>query len=1030
MNPTEPSIVDFSEIADPAALKALGLVNVSRATANLRALLPPTLPDDLRQNLWRQLRDVLPTTSDPDRALNNLDRFFEAARSRLALASLLQRDPTGLPILMTLFSTSQYLSDWLIREPENYDFLRMTEGQLYAREVLVDELVSEIDTVNDVADAMAVLRRFKHRETLRIGFCDLIAQCHVADITQQISWVAEAICEAALKFAWKQRVARWGAPIGADGRPNRFAVLAMGKLGGGELNYSSDIDLIFVYDDSGLSEQGRDAATWFDALARDFVKLLNETTDLGIAYRVDLRLRPEGSRGRMCNSLDQLLRYYDLQGRTWERQALIKARPVAGDLELGHQLLGKLEPWIYGRMLNRHDIAGIKALKRKIERRAVLEGEELTNVKTGFGGIRDVEFVIQFLQLLNGGRAPEVRVPNTLKAIESLAGAGALTLRESQLLSQNYQWLRKLEHRLQIMFDLQTHSLPDEDQELERIAWRMGYREYFGQSPSQLFQQDLREITSVNRAILNHLLRAGFDDAEDDGRPAAPEIDLVLDPAPDPQFVSQTLETHGFDQPEQAHRHLLSLAEETSLFLSSHRCRHFLASIAPTLLRKIGQTPDPDSTLRTLAGVADSIGGKAVLWELFQFQPQTLDLFVRLCASSDYLTDILRRSPGMIDDLVDSLLLEKLPDESWLSENLKQLLENAEDPEPILHSFKKAQHLRIGIRDITGRDSIQDTHRALAGVAQASLQQIAEMAFHRIVSRYAKRNRPQLPDNQMVILALGKLGGQEPNYHSDLDVIFLYDRMAAEASGDWDSSPQHVFSEMAAEVSRQVNRMGPYGKLYELDSRLRPTGKSGALAVSFDQFRDYFQSGAGDLWERQALCKARPIFGSPELQNTAADLVYQSIRSRDWNPADARAIFDMRMRMQEGSRAGNLKRGVGGTVDIEFLVQMLQLKFASRRELIVPGTIMALQALVDAGVLDADSGCRLIENYRLLRGVEARLRLMNTTARHDLPDAPRDLQKLAYLLRIDADVLVRQVDDARRENREMFHRLIDAHCEA
>lgn len=1027
MNSTQSSFVDFSEVVDPATLRALGLVNVARAAANLGSLLSPSLPDDLRQNLWQQLQNVLPTTSDPDRALNNLDRFFEAARSRLALTSLLERDPTGLPILMTLFSTSQYLSDWLIREPENYDFLRMTEGQLYAREVLVGELVSEMENVHDVADAMAVLRRFKHRETLRIGFCDLIAQCHVADITQQISWVAEAVCEAALKFAWQQRVAKWGTPKGPQGQPNRFAILAMGKLGGGELNYSSDIDLIFVYDQSGRSEQGRDAATWFDALARDFVKLLNEATDLGIAYRVDLRLRPEGSRGRMCNSLDQLLRYYDLQGRTWERQALIKARPVAGDLELGGRLLQKLEPWIYGRMLNRHDIAGIKALKRKIERRAVLEGEELTNLKTGFGGIRDIEFVIQFLQLLNGARAPEVRVPNTLKAIESLATAGALTLRESQLLSQNYQWLRKLEHRLQIMFDLQTHSLPNEAQEVERIAWRMGYREYFGQSPVQQFHQDLREITSVNRAILNHLLRAGFDDKDGDTKPAAPEIDLVLDPAPDPQFVSRTLESHGFQEPEQAYRHLISLSEETSLFLSSHRCRHFLASIAPTLLREIGQTPDPDATLRALAGVADSIGGKAVLWELFQFQPKTLDLFVRLCASSDYLTDILRRSPGMIDDLVDSLLLERLPDERWYSENLQQLLENAEDPDPILHSFKKAQHLRIGIRDITGRDSIQDTHRALADVAQASLQQITEMAFHRIASRYAAPNRQGTPANQMVILALGKLGGQEPNYHSDLDVIFLYDRAAAEASGDWESSPQHVYSELAAEVSRQVNRMGPYGKLYELDSRLRPTGKSGALAVSFDQFRDYFQSGVGELWERQALCKARPIFGDASLQRTVADLVFQSIRSRDWRPEDARAIFDMRLRMQEGSRPSNLKRGEGGTVDVEFLVQMLQLKFGDRPELIVPGTITALQTLVDAGVLDAGVGGRLIENYRLLRGVEARLRLMNTTARHDLPDDPLELKKLAYLLRIDADSLVRQIETARRENRELFHHLIEQH---
>ena len=1025
MNPVEQEMSDGPEKIR-LALSSAGIKNLDRAEANLQMLRDCGMPSDLFRSLWLQLREHLGDTSDPDMALNNLERFVLAARSPQSIGALFDRDRTGLPILLTIFSTSQYLSDQLVRDTESYDYLRMTEGQLHARHILVDELTDEMRSAKDDHGAMQILRRFKHRETLRIAFGDIIVQQRLHQVTEQISWVAEAISEAALQYCVRCLDQKYGQPLNREGSRCQYVIIAMGKLGGTELNYSSDIDLVMVYEEDGVTENNKDNAKYFERLTRDFTRLLTETTSLGAAYRVDLRLRPEGSKGRICNPVRSVLRYYDLQGRTWERQALIKARSIAGDRELGNALLEKLQPWIYRRLVNQLDISSIKALKRQIERRALVAGEQRTNIKTGHGGIRDIEFVIQFLQLLNGGSSPDVRSSNTLEAIGRLQLAEILSMQEAQLLIQNYGWLRKLEHRLQIMFDLQTHTLPESDEELEKIARRMGYRFYFGTTALEQFQKELLEVTSVNHKILDHLLHQGFGSAE--SGVVAPVVDLVLDPSPSEEMIERTLSPFGIQDPARGYLLLQALADEKTPFLSSRRCRHFLASIADQLLTEIGMTPDPDSALRELSSVTDSIGAKAVLWELFRFQPNSLHLFVRLCASSGYLTEILRRRPGMIDDLVDSLWMEQLPSQKWLEKNLEALLRGAAEPAPIIHSFKKAMHLRVGIRDILGRDPVRETHRALSDVAQVCLGSMTDLAVARVSNKYTKLSLPAeqvAKDNSFVILGLGKIGGREPNYHSDIDVIFLFDNESPTAN-ERTTSDQHFYSEIAATVTRAVTTAGRDGRLYEMDSRLRPTGQSGSLAVSFSEFQRYFASGAGQLWERQALCKARPIYGQSALRADAMRLVHRAIRIEPWQPANATEIRKMRYRMQEGSSRNNLKRGIGGTVDVEFLIQMLQLKHANRAELLVPGTLDAIGALESQGIMKSEWARQIASNYEILRSVESRLRLMNTTARHDLPESPEELAKLAFLLRVD-DVaeLLGRVEEARRSNREIFEAIFD-----
>ncbi len=559
----------------------------------------------------------------------------------------------------------------------------------------------------------------------------------------------------------------------------------------------------------------------------------------------------------------------------------------------------------------------------------------------------------------------------------------------------------------------------------------MGYRFYFGETALEQFQNELVEVTRVNHTILDHLLHQGFgfpEEGVDSEHVVAPAVDLVLDPNPSVEMIEKALRPFGIENVERAYSLLQSLSEEKTVFLSSHRCRHFFASIVDQLLAEIGQTTDPDTTLQELSSVTDSIGAKAVLWELFRFQPNSLKLFVRLCATSGYLSEILRRQPGMIDDLVDSLWMEQLPTLSWLDRNLKGLLRGAVDVGPIVHSFKKAMHVRIGIRDIMGRDPICETHRALSDVAQVCLESMTHASYQKLSGKYEKT--PLTPEeteraNRFVILGLGKIGGREPNYHSDIDVIFLFEN-DGEFRVERTTSDQHFYSEVAAAVTRSVTTAGPYGRLYDMDSRLRPTGQSGSLAVSFSEFLRYFESGAGHLWERQALCKARPIYGHPELRDRAIVLIQQAIRVEPWRAENASEIRNMRYRMQEDCSRNNLKRGVGGTVDVEFLIQMLQLKHADQTELLIPGTLDAIVALKTHGVLESQIASQLAENYEILRSVESRLRLMNTTARHDLPDQPAELAKLAFLLRMErVEDLLDQVAEARSKNREIFEAVFD-----
>ena len=766
-----------------------GLANPDLGSRNLHSL-AQHLTTDFYDALLALLDRSLPGKADPDMALNNLERLLANANGRTIFYDWLARDERNFEILIVVLSTSQFFSDLIAANPDFLDVVASSMSPSPTRQELISELEQNLNQAADDAQIMRTFRRYRQWQQVKIGVNDIVRQRPLEEITLALSLLADAVIEVALRIALKNLEVRFGQPRTSSGEPSSCVVLAFGKLGGEELNYSSDIDLMIIYDEEGTCTGKRSVLNndeFYTRLVAELVRLLSAHTDRGQAYRVDLRLRPEGNRGPTARSLASTLSYYDTLGRTWERQALIKVRPVAGNRELGDEFLRSIEGFIWRKYLSFAEINEIKSMKRRIENHSRRSGERDTDVKTGVGGIRDIEFTIQFLQLLNGGDLPVVRQRGTLNAIHALEEVGCLTDPEYRALDDTYRFLRKTEHRLQILFDWQTHRLPASSEEIRKLAMRMGYTSKdnsdinsrgmeartpaavesaqvagpvrSSQSPQRhspidepsriprlqtrdllidpldQFLHDYWEKTRLNRTILDHLLHQTFAGSETE---AEPESDLILAPDPDDSTIQQALSRYHFLDYQGAYRNLARLAQEAGPFLSTRRCRHFLASIAPQLLRAISQTPDPDSTLNNLERVTASLGAKAVLWELFSFLPASLKLYVDICSNSTFLSEILINNPGMIDDLLDSLILNQPRTCAELSEELKVLCRGVEKPEAIdaiLRSFQDKELLRIGVRDLLGQDQIRATTAALSDLAEAILLEVSNRQCEELASR-------------------------------------------------------------------------------------------------------------------------------------------------------------------------------------------------------------------------------------------------------------------------------------------------------
>jgi [glutamine synthetase] adenylyltransferase / [glutamine synthetase]-adenylyl-L-tyrosine phosphorylase len=949
-----PPAADFLDPALPppsclAALGRLGFLDPAGALANLRRLAEtPEVRDQLVPLLPRLLHHV-GASADPDMALNNLERLAAAVLDRRGLYTLLAGHPEAIPVLTTLVATSQFLADALIRSPQTVPWLLDPRVmQTRSAEAMHAEVAAACRPFRTEEARLNALRRVKRRELCRIGLRDVLADADLVTTTQELSLLADACLAQALAIVEPALHARYGRPghVADDGRrvETGFAVIALGKHGGAELNYSSDIDLCFVYEAEGETDGPEvvSSRTYFARLAERLVGALTAMTEEGTVYRVDLRLRPEGTGGALALPLAAYRTYHAVRGALWERQALIKARVAAGDEQVGQAFLDLARQIVYRPGLERAALGEIRAMKNRIDRRLRARGQQERHVKLGVGGIRDIEFHIQALQLLYGAQDP---------------------------------WLRERNSRLQILHALQTHTLPADPGELGKLARRLGYpgdRE----TAAGAFLRDYDETRRTVRAAFE-----GFFDAP--GR-EAPET---------PPWDRAAIDAVGFADRERARQNLRLLWEGPALVAVPGAVRAALRTLLPAALDGLRTVPDPDAALDALERFVAMAGPRTAYLARLASTPALLGGVLTFFTRSERLAQTLISRPELLDAL-GSAAGRPPRSARRLRAAFREFAAHGADEADRLRLFKQREELEIAWRDLVLGERSTRVEWALGELAQACVGLAWERALAEVG---AVLGEPRIDGRPVpaLIVGLGKLGGRELDYGSDLDLVVLH-------GGPSESGPAtHVyFDRVVDRLYTLLTAITRTGQVFPVDLRLRQGGKATALAHSLETLARYLEEEAA-LWERQALVRARPIVGDPALARRFLALRRARVFGPGLSDAERAEIHHVRTRMElelgrEGPGRIHLKFGAGGLVDVEFLVQVLQLTHGGRHgRLRTPSTRVALTRLGALGVLPADSARGLLEAYEFLRRLLRSLRLGQARPADCLPVTGRLLARLA-----------------------------------
>ena len=981
--------VDLLKASD---LAAVGLADPAGAAARIerlaederqRAALGATLP---------RLLEALARAPDPDQALVNLERYLEVVGNRAVLLETLATHPQACHVLLTLLGSSQFLTEILRRDPLTFYWL--LEPATLAprrREEQAAELARLTHLYHTPTRWANALRRFKRREILRIALRDLLGDADLVATTQELSTLADVLIHEAVGIATARLRDRYGAPrhrTESGGLvPTAFAVIAMGKLGGEELNYSSDVDLALVYAEDGETE-GPEVIpnrAFFLKLAEEILDLLTRLSPEGTVFRVDLRLRPEGRSGPLALSLPAYLSYYETRGRLWERQALIKARPSAGDPNLGLEFVERLQPWTYRANVTHEALQEIQAIKDRIDRQLTVRGELERNVKLGRGGIREIEFLIQALQLLYGGEDPGIRERHSLRALQRLAERGYLSWENAGLLSQAYTFLRMVEHRLQILHEFQTHTLPTTPREIGTLARRLRYPGTIAAAGATFLRDYERTTQEVHQLFSDFFTPPPAESAES------------------PPWDSATLARVGFADAEQAERNLRYLWEGPRLAPSPLRIRRALGRLFPALLEVLPSVPQPDEGLNRLETLLSRAGPRAAYLGRLSRDPTLLRRLLTVVSLSERFAWTLAAQPELIDQITDAALPRH---RRALLAAFDQLTEPA-DPLDRLRLWKRAEELRIGWVDLTTGLTHRAVGRALAILAEAAIGIAWRLAEADVMARHGRPRDKTGREISSLVVGVGKLGGREGDYGSDLDLFVLYGD-AGETDGPTPVSAHTYFDRLVSLLLQNLTAITRTGAVYQVDLRLRPGGTGAAFALPVDAFRRYVAEAA-DLWERQALIKARPVWGNPRLARGVRAILRGHVWSRGLTEAERDEIHHLRRRMerelgQEREGRRHVKFGAGGLVDIEFLVQILQLTYGDRhRALRTPNTGAALRALAREGLLDLPEARELEEAYDSLKGIVKMLRLLQLRPPDVLPPSGPGLFRLVRALGRGAD---------------------------
>lgn len=845
-----------------------------------------------------------------------------------------------------------------------------------------------LEGVGDADALMRVLRRFRRREMLRIAWRDLSGEAVLEETIVDLSRLAEVCIDEALALHYRWLVERYGTPRDAKGRAQHMVVLGMGKLGGEELNFSSDIDLIFAYPSAGETDGARPRANeeFFTSLGRKLIAALDAATPDGQAFRVDMRLRPYGTSGPLAMSFGAMETYYQSQGREWERYALIKARVVAGDRDAGAELLEILRPFVYRRYLDYGALESLREMKAMISREVRRRGME-DNIKLGRGGIREIEFIGQVFQLIRGGRDASLRQRRIVPVLRYLAGSDLLPDYGAHELIEAYEFLRRAENRLQAMDDRQVHELPEGSLQRARLALAMGFDSW--ERFAEVLERWRRKVHEHFEQVFA-LPRTERDEQADDSHLAD-----VWSAELDEGDALAILREAGFDDAEGIYQRLMQFMAGANVRALSASGRGRLDRLMPLLIRAAAVSERPDAALRRVVDVIDAIVRRTVYLSLLAEHPMALSQLVQLCAASPWIARFLARHPLLLDELLDPRSLYVPLSRRQLEQDLRGRLKDVdvldlEQQMEILRQFKQASYLRVAAADISGAMPLMVVSDYLTDVAEVVVSTVLALAYRQMAERYGKPQVQTESDTAspgFAVIAYGKLGGIELGYGSDLDLVFLYDPGEGSTDGERSVDTHVFYARLAQRMLHILTTPTPGGVLFEVDTRLRPSGKAGLLASSLDAF-DTYQRDSAWTWEHQALVRARAVAGDPRLIEGFEALrreVLAQPRERESLREEVRSMRE-RMRLNKGGTDAalfDLKQDRGGIADIEFMVQYGVLSWAPEdpRLLRFTDNIRLLDALSQTGWITADEARLLADAYRAYRSRVHKLTLQEEPAR-------------------------------------------------
>lgn len=876
--------------------------------------------------------------------------------------------------LQRILAASDFVAAQLKREPE---FFRaaFAEGEIdhsFGAGELAVKVHAHCEPASSEADFMARLRQARNRALVRIVLRDLAGKAELDEILLALSELADAACTATLSWCQQQLDAAHGRPRTAQGVEIRPVIIGMGKLGGHELNFSSDIDLIFCFPEHGETDGSRPLHTdrYFARLVADFTRLLTTLTPEGFVYRVDWRLRPFGEAGPPAVSFDAMEQYYLVHGREWERYALIKARPVAGDLAAGQQLLKNLQPFVYRRYLDFSAIDSLRDLKRKIA--AEVRRKDLKqHIKLGPGGIRECEFIVQAFQLIRGGQERSLRDNRLRPVLAHLAEAEHLQAEAAQQLDQAYVLLRRIENALQMRRDEQQHELPEDETGRAALCAALQVENWAA----------LMAQLDAARAVVSEQFGLLFQSPEEDADDETLETALNHWWEQRDDSLPVALRSAGFDEPEPVVAALVHLREARGTRVLSADAARRLRRMLPLLLADAGDSDKPTLAAERALRVIENISGRttylSLLWESAVARAQ----LVKLCASSPWITDLIGQTPALLDALLDARSLYRPPEQQDMCEALDEICAEIlpDDTEALMDALRRYRQevtLRIAAAEVVEALPLVKVSDRLTWLAEVIVAKALELAWADMRQTYGTPMRKDGTEAGFSVIGYGKCGGIEMGYGSDLDLVFLHDCDQPDAetvAGERPIAGGVFYARLAQRIVHWLSTQTGAGRAYEVDLRLRPSGASGLLVTSLGGFAEYQEKNAW-TWEHQALVRARPVAGDAML-GEAFKLIRRQTLARSRDTEQLRTdVLEMRAKMRKEllkKEAGrvDLKQAEGGLTDIEFLTQYLVLRHCAAHPALIEFSDNWRQtdALVEAGVLQAEDAEVLIDAYRSYR---------------------------------------------------------------